>query len=252
MASRAALPPGFTELHFPEIDSTNAEALRRAGQGAGGNLWVRADSQTAGRGRSGRQWESARGNLFASLLLRPSCKLETAVQLAFVAGLAAFDTVAALDMGLTERLRLKWPNDLLLDMQKVAGILLESIPSGSDEAPTVVVGAGLNLTSHPEATAFPATNLAAHGVTVPPERAFQELARATAHWLEAWGEGEGWPRVRSEWEARSLPNGSAIRVHAGRGLLSGTIAGIDERGALLVDTGDAETVAVTAGDVFLI
>lgn len=250
MASEAVLPPGYTERCFADLDSTNAEALRQAGQGAPGNLWIRADRQTAGRGRSGRQWVSPEGNLFASLLLRPACRLETAVQLAFVAGLAAFDAVTALDPGLARRLRLKWPNDLLLDMGKLGGILLESMPNG--DTPAVVLGTGLNLATHPVDTAFPATSLAAHGVYADSACAFTTLAASTDAWLGRWGEGEGWAAVRAEWEARSLPKGAAIRVHAGGEPVTGVIAGIDERGALLLDTGKSVPVTITAGDVFLI
>lgn len=244
------LPEGYSERHFPELDSTNAEALRQAAQDAPGNLWIRADRQSSGRGRSGRQWQSPEGNLFASLLLRPACKLETAVQLAFVAGLAAHDAVAALDPDLRDRMRLKWPNDLLLDMRKLGGILLESMPG--NDGPAIVIGTGLNLAGHPEDTAFPATSLASLGIASTPGHAFRSLAEATAGWLEKWGEGAGWTSVRAEWETRSLPKGSAIRVHAGGTPVSGTIEGIDERGALLLDTGNSVPVVVTAGDVFLL
>lgn len=250
MASDTVLPAGYTEQHFHDIDSTNAEALRQAGQGAPGRLWIRADRQLAGRGRSGRQWQSPEGNLYASLLLRPTCKLETAVQLAFVAGLAAFDAIAAAGPGLRERVKLKWPNDLLLDMRKLGGVLLESLPNG--DTPTVVIGTGLNLAAHPDDTVFPATSLAGIGKNISPRQAFEQLTHATAHWLEKWNEGDGWACVRAEWEARSLPKGSAIRVHSGGAPVSGTIAGIDERGALLLDTGNSAPVAVTAGDVFLL
>lgn len=251
MPPDTVLPEGYSVLQLQEVDSTNAEALRRARAGAPEKLWICAERQSAGRGRSGRQWLSNEGNLFASLLLRPDCKLETAVQLAFVAGLAAFDAVAALDDALLPGLQLKWPNDLLLERGKLGGILLESVPSGADAA-SVIIGTGLNLASHPGDTASPATDLAEHGVTASTDAAFSALAYATAHWLDVWRNGAGWPRVRTEWQERSLPVGSHIRVNAGSGPLEGRLAGMDKSGALLVDTGGPSPVIITAGDVFLL
>lgn len=251
MPPETGLPEGYSVQRFPHIDSTNAEALRQVAQGAAGRLWVRADRQTAGRGRSGRRWRSDEGNLYASVLLRPACRLETAVQLGFVAGLAAFEAVSALSGGIGGELRLKWPNDLLLGGKKLAGILLESV-SGANGEPVVAAGTGINLTSHPGDAAFPATDLAAHGVAATTDAAFAELARATARWLDAWDNGAGWAQVREAWAARGLPSRSPIRVHAGKGVIEGRIAGLDARGALLIDTGGPAPELVTAGDVFLL
>lgn len=244
----APLPPGYTQICLAAVDSTNAEALRRAARGADGNLWIRAARQTSGRGRLGRRWVSGDGNLFASLLLRPPCALETCLQLAFVAGLAAFDAVSLSGGPAAGRLSLKWPNDLLLDGAKLGGVLLES--GGDGKAPVIVIGTGLNLAAHPAKADLPATDLAAHGLGVSTDEAFSALAGSSARWLEVWGAGAGWPRIRAAWAERALPEGTAIRVRDGVARREGRYGGIAEDGALLLVESDGGRRRITAGDVF--
>lgn len=248
----ALLPSGYSQICLAEIDSTNSEALRRAGDGAGSHLWIRAIEQTAGRGRHGRGWESQSGNLYASLLLRPRCPLETGVQLAFVAGVVLFESVATFGGGLAKRLVLKWPNDLLLDGEKLGGILLESVQAPGSSEPVIVIGTGLNLASHPATTEMPATDLTAHEFTVSADEAFTHLARYTAEWLDVWANGKGWNAVRSAWKERSLPAGSAMRVKTGDRDIQGIYAGIDENGALVITAAGNKEIKISAGDVFLL
>ena len=119
---------GFSALHFESLDSTNAEALRQLALGTEGPLWIVADEQTEGRGRAGRRWQSPKGNLYATLGLRPGVSAGVATQLSFVAALAAFDAIASqLPQEQHSSLHLKWPNDVLLSGAKIAGILIESI-----------------------------------------------------------------------------------------------------------------------------
>lgn len=244
-----ALPPGHRFVRFDTVDSTNAEALRLAEAGERGPLWVWAHAQTAGRGRSGRPWHSPAGNLYASLLLRPSCPLETAPQLALVAAVAAHDAVIALGNGrLAQALAIKWPNDLLLAGDKVGGILLESAQP-TDIA--VVIGTGLNLVAHPGDAIRPATDLASHGISAAPAAALACLARATAAWLAVWDEGRGFETVRAAWEARAVPPGHRLRVRLDGREEEGIYGGIDAQGALRFVRAGGEVARVTAGDVFL-
>src|SRR5439155_19489702 len=132
MSERApALPEGFRLRHDATIGSTNDEAKAVARTGATDGTLVWADQQTAGRGRRGRIWLSPPGNLYLSLVLRPECAAARAAQLGFVAALGLGDALAPL-VGATVQLRYKWPNDLLVDGKKLAGILLESETSASD------------------------------------------------------------------------------------------------------------------------
>ena len=132
MSERPARPPGLEYHYFSEIDSTNDEARRLALAGVDGPLWLVADCQTRGRGRRGREWQSPTGNLFATLLLRPASHIAACAQLSFVAALAACDLVGR--YAPRANIELKWPNDVLADGGKIAGILLESASHG-DAAP---------------------------------------------------------------------------------------------------------------------
>ncbi len=144
------LPDGYRREHHGSLPSTNAHALAAARAGAAGGLWVTAGEQTAGRGRRGRAWTTGAGNLAASLMLLDPAPPEIAPTVSFVAAVALHQ--AAVDVAgpaAAERLALKWPNDLLLDRAKVAGILIEGeeLPSG---AFALVIGIGVNCVSHPE------------------------------------------------------------------------------------------------------
>ena len=150
-------PAGYQLIRLEEIDSTNCEARRLAEAGEAGPVWIMARSQTAGRGRRGRAWLSAPGNLAATLLIRPA--RQPCGQLSFAAALAAADV--AEHFAPTAPVTVKWPNDVLAGDRKMAGILLESTGDW------LAVGVGINLVSHPETTEFPATSLAALGVAVP-------------------------------------------------------------------------------------
>lgn len=208
--------------------------------------------QTAGRGRLGRTWTSQQGNLFASVLLRPECPIQTRVHLAFVAGCAAHDALMALAPALGEGLRLKWPNDVLLEGRKLGGILLESMAQGPDSGAAVVIGTGINLTNHPADTPLAATDVAAAGIAISTAEAFHRLAASTAQWLDVWAEGAGWQKVRSAWQDRALPVGTPISVKSGERVHEGRYGGIDADGGLLLNGNDGRCSTVTAGDVFLL
>ena len=131
----------MTPLHLSSVSSTNDYALAKALEGASDGFWVYADMQSAGRGRHGRQWMSLPGNLFASTIVRPHTEEAPRQLLSFVAALALHDALCF--WVAPARLKLKWPNDVLLDGIKLSGILLET----ADKA--VVAGFGFNLAAHP-------------------------------------------------------------------------------------------------------
>jgi BirA family biotin operon repressor/biotin-[acetyl-CoA-carboxylase] ligase len=244
------LPSGYRLAFHETIDSTNAEALRLAGEGEDGGLWIWAGAQAAGRGRAGRNWTSPAGNLHASLLLRPRVPLVTALQLSLLAGVAAHDAVCALaaGAGVTPALRLKWPNDILLDGAKLGGILLESRVGADANAPAVVIGTGLNLSRAPGDLARPVASLADAGIGARPAQAFAALAWATAEWIAHWHNGMSFESIRAAWLERAKPLGGPISVRLGADLVSGMFLGIDEMGALRLATENGER-RITAGDV---
>jgi BirA family biotin operon repressor/biotin-[acetyl-CoA-carboxylase] ligase len=246
------LPAGYRLLRLETVDSTNAEARRRAEAGEPGPLWVWSARQSAGRGRNGRAWQSQPGNLFASLLLGLNCSLATASQLALLAGVAAYDAIAKLlpDAGRSDLL-LKWPNDVLIKGDKAAGMLLESATEKTPNRCKVVIGTGINLASHPDGLPQPATNLAAHGANVTAQAALETLADVTDGWLARWGEGVSFPAVRRAWLDRAGPTGRPLKVLLkDQQEAEGTFAGLDSGGALRLLTGDGVERRIAAGDVF--
>ncbi len=177
--------PDFALRHFHEIDSTNEEAARLARAGAEGPLWLIADRQTKGRGRRGREWLSPTGNLFATLLIRPARPVAQCAQLSFVAALSVADLVGHHVPGAD--VKVKWPNDVLAEEKKIAGILLESAGTDGARPDWLVLGFGVNLVWHPIYTEFPATSLAELGANPPAARdALGSLAAAWSRWYELW------------------------------------------------------------------
>jgi len=229
-----------------EVDSTNAEAQRRAAQ-VHGPLWIAARRQSAGRGRSGRQWLSPEGNLAATLLLRRDEPPAEKARLSFHAALAVAELVERLAPGAP--VALKWPNDVLLGGAKVSGILLESFATPAPGA-NLAIGIGVNLAHFPppEQTHWPATSVAAAVGRVPPvEEALGLLADRMAHWL-AIDAARGFAPVREAWLARAGHLGRRIEAR----LASETVAGIFEDvtadGALILATTSGRRV-IAAADI---
>jgi BirA family biotin operon repressor/biotin-[acetyl-CoA-carboxylase] ligase len=232
------------------VDSTNAEALRRAGAGERGPLWIVAREQSAGRGRRGRAWTSLAGNLYATLMLSDPAPVAVAPQLSFVTGLALHDAATAAAPALAPRLALKWPNDLLCGGRKIAGILVE----GEGDPVTVAAGIGVNCRHHPDAAEFPATDFAAEGADVNAAALFDELAAAMAARLQAWNRGAGFAGIRTAWLSHAAGVGEPVRVRLNGRETGGRFETIDDSGRLMLRTGPGNgpgsLEAIAAGDVF--
>ena len=227
------------------IGSTNAEALRLAREASAGRCGSPPKSQTAGRGRRGRTWVSEPGNLYASLLLTDPAPPERFPELSFVAGAGAARRHRRAHPGARLRLVLKWPNDLLIDRNKFAGILVEG------EGAAVAIGIGVNCVHHPAGTDFPATDLATAGVRTSPESLFAPLSAAMMARLAQWDRGAGFAAIRADWLARAAGIGKPIRVKSGDGELAGQFDTIDATGRLVLRLADGTMQTVAAGDVFL-
>jgi BirA family biotin operon repressor/biotin-[acetyl-CoA-carboxylase] ligase len=234
-------PPGYRKIRHGELDSTNSEAQRLAASGETGPVWIAADRQTAGRGRRGRVWETNSGNLATTLLLRPDAPPAIVGQLSFVAALAAAEMAShfAPDAAIT----VKWPNDVLADGKKLAGLLLEAGPGW------LAIGIGVNLAGVPEGTEFPATSLAQLGIAAPSsEKALTVLAARFAHWYDAWM-NKGFETIRAAWLARAGGLGAPIRARLPHETRHGVFEGIDASGALLLNE-QGNVRAIAAGEVF--
>jgi BirA family biotin operon repressor/biotin-[acetyl-CoA-carboxylase] ligase len=237
---------GTRHIAYETLGSTNAEALALARAGERGPLWVTAKAQTAGRGRRGNAWISEPGNLYATLLLSEPSPSRDAPQLSFVAALALFDALCECAPQLAPRLKVKWPNDLLLAGEKVAGILIEG---ENNLFFTVAIGFGVNCGSHPADTIYPATDLAAAGVTVLPEQLLAALDAAITKRVAQWQSGGGFASIRANWLACATGVGQPVRVRLPERELSGVFQGLDGAGRLLLET-PSGTTPVAAGDVF--
>lgn len=244
-------PEGVSRHVLARTDSTNAEALRLA-PGLSGPAWVLAREQFAGRGRRGRDWAMPAGNFAGTLVLRPKGGPLAAAQLSFVAALALYDALGDA-CGPSARLAIKWPNDVLLNAGKVAGILLESAGSGSG-VQAVAVGIGVNLAAAPDAAQVeqraisPVSVRGETGHSVTPEEFLDLLAPAFARW-QAQLDTYGFTPIRNAWLARAAKLGEPIIARTGGSEHHGVFEGIDDHGALILKTAAGRQI-IPAADVF--
>lgn len=224
------------------VGSTNDEAQARV---AGGNpepVWIAAAEQTLGKGRLGRHWVSEPGNLYASLIWPSDVSLPRLASLSLVAGLAVRDAIT--ESGVAAPVQLKWPNDVLVDGRKVSGILIEtSMRAGAHIA---IIGCGLNLLHHPAETRWPATSLAAFGISIDPRDMLEHLRRAMHARLMQWAEGSGLAGIHDGWMAVAMGRGGRITVEGGK---QGTFTGLSDEGALELTLDDGTVWQHLAGDV---
>lgn len=238
-------------LSFAALDSTNAEARRRAEAGETGPLWITAARQLQGRGRRGRAWETGNGNLAATLLTTTDRAPAEAANLSFVAALAVADLAASV---VPETLvRLKWPNDVLVDGRKVSGILIES-GSLPFERLWLAIGIGVNLATPPEAPERPATALADHlrpdlAASPDPAAALEALAASLAEWARRW-EAYGFAPIRQAWRERAFGLGQPCTARLAIETFEGVAEDLDDTGALVLRRSDGTRRTITAGDVF--
>ncbi len=212
-----------------------------ASDGAVHGTVVTARVQTGGRGRSGRQWSSPAGNMYATIILRPAGEPRRAPELGFVCALAVAEAVDALAGAGT---RLKWPNDALRDGAKLAGILLERLSDGA-----VLAGIGINVAFKPDNTPYPVTSLRALGCSAGPDDVLDALIDRLAAGWTAW-EADGFAPVLARWRARGPDLGAKLRVRLETGIVTGAFAGLGTDGRLLLDT-EAGRRTLVAGDVLL-
>ncbi|WP_404811398.1 biotin--[acetyl-CoA-carboxylase] ligase [Gemmobacter serpentinus] len=247
----AVWPEGVARHALDTVDSTNAYAISLA-PGLTGPAWVIAGEQTAGRGRRGRVWTSPRGNFYGSLIFRPEGTADRAALRSFIAALALYDACSELT-GLPQAFSLKWPNDVLLNGGKLAGILLESSSAGAGVS-HLVIGIGVNLIGAPpveavEAGAVPPVSLLGEtGCRVPPEQFLTHLAAGFARW-EAVFANEGFTPIREAWLSRAARLGEVIRARTGRIERRGIFETIDAGGALILNI-DGRREVIPAAEVF--
>ena len=233
-------PHMFQVQHHDRIDSTSDEVKRLAAAGAPHGTAVHADEQVSGRGRIGKTWHSPPGNLYLSVLLRLDIPPARGGELSFVAALAVADAVDAL-LPKHTRATLKWPNDVLVGGGKIAGILVEQIDGAR------IVGMGVNILEAPRNAPYKTATIAGSGGLATVDGAQDVLLERLTVWLDTWTE-EGFYPIRSAWLARAHPPGTRLRAVTEGRTEEGTFAGLDEDGALLLDTPDGRK-RIVAGEV---
>ncbi|TMV08003.1 biotin--[acetyl-CoA-carboxylase] ligase [Ruegeria sediminis] len=244
-------PQGYGLHILQEVDSTLNEAARIAPQ-ARGPVWIMAHHQTAARGRRGRAWANPKGNLAATLLLRPDAAPKRAALRSFVAALALFDACVAVT-GRADGLSLKWPNDVLLNGGKLAGILLESTGQGRGIS-HLAIGIGVNLVEAPRPAVVepnavrPVSLLSETGAQVEAEDFLTELAAAYAHY-ETQFVTYGFEPIRTAWLGRAARLGEVITARTATSETVGTFETVDADGNLVLNTAKGR-VGIPAADVY--
>jgi BirA family transcriptional regulator, biotin operon repressor / biotin---[acetyl-CoA-carboxylase] ligase len=238
-------------ITLSEIDSTNAEGFRRAG-GLPGPTWILAGVQTAGRGRRARPWSSPQGNFHGTLVLRPEGPPETVALRSFASALALRDALVQVT-GLPASFALKWPNDVLCNCGKIAGILLESQGLNGPD-PVLCIGIGVNLIAAPDASQVeagavpPVSLLHETGLKITPETFLDALAPAYDRW-EVRFTTEGFAPLRAAWLEHAARLGQPIRARTGNETREGVFETIDATGNLMLRTADGR-LAIPAAEVF--
>jgi len=244
------LAPFFDPIALDTVTSTNDEAMVLAAEGAAAGTLVWARTQTKGRGRRGRSWSSPEGNLYLSLILRPGRDATGAAELAFLAAIAIGEGIAPL-IPASVAVRYKWPNDVLLNGRKVAGVLLESSLGPKGGLDWLVIGVGVNVLGFPKRTGYPATSLVAEGAEgLDAACVLEGFCQAFLSGYERWRD-EGFAGVRRRWLGRAAGIGETIEVRLDGETLSGIFAGLDEAGALILRRAGEEDRRISAGEVFL-
>ena len=247
MALDIYLPSPFRLSAHDVLDSTNAEAKRAAATDAN-HLVVWAREQTAGRGRRGRDWVSPPGNLYCSFLMRPEFPPHVAMRVGFVASIALADTVASV-LPKSSYVHTKWPNDVLVEDKKIAGILMESALDDAGGLDWAVIGTGVNIASHPDGTPYPATHLHGEGgAAVTDAKLLEIYVLRFLAWYVTWKK-LGFGPVRQAWLRRARGLGQPITVRLPNEELSGVFEALDEDGALILATEEGKR-RIAAGDVF--
>ncbi len=241
----------YTLVEKDEVGSTNDEAKVLAVHGAKEWTVVTAQQQTKGRGRYGRSWISPKGNLYLSVVLRPTVSLATASQFSLVAAVSAGEVVE--DITGEGTVTFKWPNDILLEGKKVGGILVESgSKEGNKAADWLVLGIGVNLASFPSGSdvSYPATSLLQEtGKLITPSEILEPLIAEFRDNYYLWL-SNGLSSFRKRWLKKAARLGQRIEIQLENQRISGVFRDIDAEGALLLEQQHGITRRITSGEVF--
>ena len=238
----------ITHFAFDTIGSTNDEAFKLAQERGLPLFFVSAKRQTDGRGRRGRQWVSEVGNLYLSVFLKSPAEKERCAELSFVAAVALHQAISDCTRTLAASCELKWPNDILWNGAKIAGLLLEAREQSGDM--NIVVGMGVNCSHHPEDTPYVATNFQSEKIDLRAEHLFEALMPRFIQNVALWNAGRGFEEIRAKWMKHARGIGETIVVRLENEEIKGQFKDINRRGQLILGLPDKRERIITAGDVF--
>lgn len=238
----------FTILRFDTLESTNTEALNQAKKGAAEGLCIVADRQTSGRGRHGRVWISEKdAGLYFSLILRPQIEMRFLPLITLMSAVAISETLKSLGLNPD----IKWVNDIHINGKKICGVLAET--TETVKGLSVVVGIGINLKSSnfpPEISEIATSFEAELGKICDKEILLEKLTHFLQTYYEILKNENGAEKIRLEWVARSsYAFGKSVKAVLENETIFGTTCGIEENGALRVETETGEIRVINAGDV---
>ncbi len=233
------------DIHcLEETGSTNDDVKQAADKGAAEGTVVWALRQSAGRGRGGRRWQSPEGNLYFSILLRPEIPLKRRGLYSFVIALAVSDVLQ--DLVPESTVELKWPNDVLVNGKKIAGILLEGGEGW------LVAGIGVNVMHHPDNPLYPVTSFAQEKAAIKDLRVvLDRVLEALGNWYERMN-AEGFAPIREAWLSRARKGIMKVRLPNGTedAEIQGRFADLDNEGNLCLILADGSLKTISTGDVF--
>lgn len=232
--------------YFESLSSTMDEARTHALSHTEESTVIVAKHQTGGRGRRGRAWESLPGNIHLTYVTYQNCPLLMAPQLSFVACVAIGEALRTF-LSSEHELLYKWPNDLLLNGKKVAGILLETLPIPEKQDMACLIGCGINLVSSPLEARYPATSFQNEHLFVPYEDALQKIGASLQQHITLW-QKEGFSPMRKAWMTFAMGVGASLSFEVEDKPLKGISQGIDEVGSLILETPQG-IIKLMAGEV---
>lgn len=238
----------YNLLIYNEIDSTNKEARRLIENGVTGKFIVTSYKQIAGYGRQNREWYSPEGNLYLSLILNPGCTLEKSSELSFVTAVALKEMLNPI---LADKIKLKWPNDVLINGQKIAGILLESTSKqNSRTAENIIIGLGININVCPKDIEYPATSLKELKVkNLIPEYYLDLFMQNFVKIYSIWKK-EGFSVIREEWMKNAYNKNKVVTAVTKQERISGVFENINEKGQLVLKLSNNERYLISGGNVY--
>lgn len=228
-------------IELYEIDSTNNFAKEKIQEGLEEETVVWAHRQEAGKGRLGNQWESPEGNLYMSFVINPNIEKQHIGQLSFAASLAVSNIMDDIIREKHE-VKVKWPNDVILNNKKVSGILVET----DSDSGWVVVGIGVNIATAPDGA------ISLYDVEVDISvKDFMERLIIEFGFLVKQIEVEGFETVQKGWTYRAYKLGEEITARLPNETLTGIFQGIDEQGILQLELSDGTLKKISSGEVFI-